>query len=287
MIQSCDSRVCQSLDKSQITCSGKGNCSYSFLYGDFSHTNGDLATDTITFKSGVGANGISFPKISIGCGHNNGGIFESDGSGIVGLGAGPLSLVSQLGSSISGRFSYCLIPYSKEGNYTSKINFGNIGQVTGPGVISTAIVKGQLRTYYYLTLNGLTIEKTTIPFHRKSSSNADDTTMKGNLIIDSGTTLTILPPDMVSDLKTALEKGIQGEKVNDPSGNRLQPCYKTTKGGADLNIPDVTMHFDGGDLVLKPKNTFFGVADGVVCLAISSVSGMLGDGILDYVYRLG
>ena len=79
---------------------------------------------------------VTIPKIVFGCGHNNDGTFGEARSGIIGLGGGPLSLVSQLNKSIGGKFSYCLV-LTKNSNVTSKINFGSNGLVSGNGVVST------------------------------------------------------------------------------------------------------------------------------------------------------
>lgn len=42
------------------------------------------------------------------CGYNNGSNFDWTSSGVIGLGGGQLSLISQLGLSILNKFSYCL-----------------------------------------------------------------------------------------------------------------------------------------------------------------------------------
>ncbi|KAJ6320027.1 hypothetical protein OIU78_015424 [Salix suchowensis] len=105
---SCDARKCRLLEQS--SCSGN-ICQYQYSYGDQSYTMGNVASDTITLDSTAGSP-VSFPKTVIGCGQENGGTFSEKGSGIVGLGAGPLSLVSQMGSSVGGKFSYCLVPFS-------------------------------------------------------------------------------------------------------------------------------------------------------------------------------
>ncbi|XP_074314670.1 aspartic proteinase CDR1-like [Silene latifolia] len=259
--QSCDSDACRSLGTKHTSCK-ENVCNYYYGYGDKSYTSGDIAIETITFKSDNN-NSRSLANITFACGHENVGTFPYQSTGLVGLGGGPLSLVSQLGSSIKGKFSYCLIPFFKEGNFTSKISFGTNEQVSGDadGVISTPLIPSSPFTFYYLTLNGVTIGKTTIPFNRNGRT-------VGNIIIDSGTTVTYLPLDMYSSLSSVLEEAIQGQKVDDKSGNNFKLCYKTSRDGADLNIPYVTAHFDGGDLVLTPINTFVAVADDIACLAI-------------------
>ena len=83
---------------------------------------------------------VPLPKTIIGCGHNNGGTFNANDSGIFGLGGGVVSLVSQLDSSIDGKFSYCLIPLTSQGDTTSKLNFGSKVVVSGSGAVSTPII---------------------------------------------------------------------------------------------------------------------------------------------------
>ncbi|CAN1120344.1 Aspartic proteinase CDR1 [Linum perenne] len=55
---------------------------------------------------------MALPKTLIGCGYDNARTFDPKGSSIVGLGGGSTSLVSQFGSTIAGKFSYCLVPYT-------------------------------------------------------------------------------------------------------------------------------------------------------------------------------
>ena len=117
---SCDSKPCQYLPIHE--CGSTNNkCEYTSRYGDRSFTMGDLATDTFTFDSTDGQV-AAFPNSILGCGHNNAGTFTSRESGLVGLGGGPLSLISQLGAQIEQKFSYCLLPMNI--NSASKLRFG-------------------------------------------------------------------------------------------------------------------------------------------------------------------
>ncbi|XP_022988958.1 aspartic proteinase CDR1-like [Cucurbita maxima] len=96
---SCTSNACRSLDDYRC---GPNNrtCSYGYSYGDQSFTYGDLASDKITIGS------FKLFKTVIGCGHVNGGTFSGDTSGIIGLGGGPLSLISQFYPKKSSSFSH-------------------------------------------------------------------------------------------------------------------------------------------------------------------------------------
>ncbi|CAA7056449.1 unnamed protein product [Microthlaspi erraticum] len=122
---SCSSSQCNSFSKAgAASCFTKDNtCSYDIRYGDFSYTKGNFAVDTLTLGS-TNNRPVQIKNMIIGCGHNNAGSFKKKEDGIVGLGASPVSLISQLGESINGKFSYCLVPLDSKDNPTSKINFG-------------------------------------------------------------------------------------------------------------------------------------------------------------------
>lgn len=95
--------------------------------------------------SGSKQGNVSFPNFAFGCGRDNGGVFPYESSGLVGFGFGKLSLVTQLRSSIGGKFSYCLGP-SAEASKPGKLNLGDV--VSGDGVVSTPLFLG---SYYTLT----------------------------------------------------------------------------------------------------------------------------------------
>ncbi|KAI4327935.1 hypothetical protein L6164_020341 [Bauhinia variegata] len=177
----------------------ENTCEYSYSYGDNSYTNGDLATETLTF--GINKP-VSFPKVVFGCGHDNGGNFDKEGSGLLGLGGGKLSLISQLGDSINKKFSYCLVP--TESNVSGKISSGSDAITSGSSAVTTPLVKQSVDTFYFLTLEAISVGIQRIAF--KGSSKAITDAYEGNIIIDSGTTLTYLPPEFIDDLIPALEK---------------------------------------------------------------------------------
>lgn len=265
----CESSPC-SLLAAQATCGNAENtCQYSYSYGDRSFTRGNLAAETITFSGSHDRRNrpVSIPRIAFGCGHENGGTFDESGSGLIGLGGGSLSLVSQLSKSIGGKvFSYCLVPSSDDdqSHRTSKITFGS----TTPNVakksslISTPLVTKEPRTFYYVTLEAISVGEKRLDYKNSFSKIAAE---KGNIIMDSGTTLTFLPSGFFEDLVSALEEAVNAERVSDPSG-MLSLCFK---GDDEEIIPSVTVHFSGGgDVVLQPLNTFAKVEDDMLCLTM-------------------
>lgn len=242
---------------SGTSCGGGARlCEYSYSYKDQSYTQGYLATETITLWSTSGRP-VSFPKLVFGCGHNNSFTFNNHVDGIVGLGGGDASLVTQLGTATGGKFSYCLVPHSSN-EKTSKLNFGANAVVAGRGTVSIRLIQKEEKTYYYLTLEAVSVGKTRVEFNSGSSPSADE----GNIFIDSGTTLTQLPQDFYKKIEAAVVEQVKLTRTVDPS-QLLSLCYSATTDEG-LGIPPVTFHFKGADVELNSGNTFLPVADGVI-----------------------
>ncbi|XP_021298817.1 aspartic proteinase CDR1-like [Herrania umbratica] len=243
---SCVSEACQALARK--SCLNTNECEYFYSYGDNSYTMGILSSDTLSFDSSSSQK-TSFPTSFFGCGHNNQGNFRRPGAGLVGLGGGPLSLISQIGTQIDHRFSYCLVPRSATSS--GKLIFGQEAIISRPGAVSTPLITKTPATFYYLNLESISIGDKT----------AQAASSQGNIIIDSGTTLTILESNFYNSVETMVKEAIGAEPKQDPSGT-FSLCY-----GAETNIPDMLFHFTGADLRLQPVNTF-GANDGLLCMLI-------------------
>lgn len=261
----CLSKLCQAFESS--SCS-KNSCKYRASYGDQSYSNGDLAVDTFTFGSSS-KQPVSIPAIGFGCGHDDGGNFNELTSGIVGLGGGPLSIVNQLSEKIDGKFSYCLIPISKGSKVSSTISFGSNAIVSGPGVVSTPLVDKDPVTYYYLSLDSVSVGDSNLKFKTNSNSGGDlkAEEQEGNIIIDSGTTITFLPSKFYDKFLQEVSNAISATSIADPEG-LFNLCYKDEEG-FELLVPKITFHFRGADLNLQPSSTFLEVEKGVFCLVIN------------------
>ncbi|XWS10372.1 hypothetical protein CRYUN_Cryun39dG0071700 [Craigia yunnanensis] len=234
---SCDSETCQALPKKK--CLNTNDYEYYYSYVDKSYTIGILSTDTLSFDSSNGQK-AAFPTSTFGCGHNNQGHFRSPGAGLVGLGGGPLSLVSQIGTQIDHRFSYCLVPLSAKSS--SKLIFGQEAIISQPGAVSTPLITKNPPTVYFLTLEGVSIGDKT----------AQAASSQGNIIIDSGTTLAILESNFYNSIETMVKEAIGAEPVQDSSG-AYSLCYGAE---TNINVPEMVFHFTGADLRLQPVNIF-------------------------------
>ncbi|XP_070037919.1 aspartic proteinase CDR1-like [Nicotiana tomentosiformis] len=130
---SCNSTRCKNLPGSSCDLA-KNTCLYSARYNDQSFSFGDLATETFTFDDSTNITRkrrLSLSNITFGCGRrNNLTIGDVELSGIIGLGASPFSLVSQIKSTFGRRFSYCLVPFYQL-NVSSRLNFGEKALLSG------------------------------------------------------------------------------------------------------------------------------------------------------------
>ncbi|WOG93423.1 hypothetical protein DCAR_0312707 [Daucus carota subsp. sativus] len=259
--QTCDSQACQSL--STTSCDDNNKCSYEVSYGDKSFSKGDLAFESLTFESTSGSP-VVLPNISFGCGHINGGNFDKFTTGIVGLGNGPLSIVSQLNDTINGKFSYCLAPLGA--NVSSKVSFGSNAVVSGDGVQTTPFFTSDSGTFYYLDLESVSVGKTNVKFEKKKYTSNKAGADAGNIVIDSGTTITFLPTEFYQNFENEFKSSISSTPVEGAEGFSL--CYRKEQGFEE-KVPTVTFHFSGADLDLGASNTLLEVEEGVLCLAIS------------------
>ncbi|KAG9145927.1 hypothetical protein Leryth_026237 [Lithospermum erythrorhizon] len=254
---SCNNGTCDTLERSSCDPSTK-RCSYSVSYGDGSYSNGEIARETVRLSPKV-----AFQNITIGCAHQTRGTFGSSSSGVIGLGGGKSSLISQMGSRIRGKFSYCLVDFSK--NLTSRMNFGMSAiMVHGKDVVTTPIATIQPSTFFFLTLEGISVGKKRLDL--LSNQELKNSVQEGNTIIDSGTTLTLLPKELYYNVKSEIQRNIKKSTISDPEGV-LDLCYPSL---SEDKIPIITMHFKGADVELNNANTFVKIDENVTCLAFAS-----------------
>ncbi|ONH95077.1 hypothetical protein PRUPE_7G050200 [Prunus persica] len=217
---------------------------HSFLcYGEGSYSKGILATERVTFGSTTGQP-ISLPKMVFGCGQDNEDLFNKNGSGMIGLARGSVSLISQMSSSVDGKFSYCLVQAFSGLNSSSKMSSG-----------SEAVVSGDRKSFYYLRLEAMSVGRKRLQYNGSLGSSfapaegniIDDSLSssfapaEGNIIVNSGTTLTLLPQDFYNKLELAVSKAVWSRRASDPR-RFLSPCYRTKSGAIKAPLKYCTFH---------------------------------------------
>ncbi|KAG0579028.1 hypothetical protein KC19_4G067000 [Ceratodon purpureus] len=247
---SCGSAQCNGLPYPMCN---ETTCVYWYSYGDGSLTTGDFVYDIITMD-GINGQKQQVPNFAFGCGHDNEGSFAG-ADGILGLGQGNLSFPSQLKTVFNGKFSYCLVDWLAPPTQTSPLLFGDAATPTLPDVKYLPLLTNpKIPTYYYVKLNGITVGTTLLNI---SSTVFDIDPVGGaGTIFDSGTTVTQLAKPAYEEVLAAMNASTQSypRKTDDTSG--LDLCLGGTVNGQVPNVPAMTFHFEGGDMVLPASNYF-------------------------------
>ncbi|XP_073111835.1 probable aspartyl protease At4g16563 [Elaeis guineensis] len=220
--------------------------------------------------------------------------------GVAGFGrAGPLSLPSQLAAlspSLAARFSYCLVSHSFRPDRLlrpSPLILGRSLPTAGPSepdspFVYTPLLPNPKHPYFYsVALLALSVGPTRIP--ASSILSTIDRNGNGGMVVDSGTTFTMLPAETHSSLAAEFDRQMVragfDRTVRAESETGLRPCYNW---GSDRNasrrVPGLALHFSGDASVALPRrNYFMGFVSGgkrVGCLMV--MSGGDGEGEEDY-----
>ncbi|XP_020589116.1 aspartic proteinase CDR1-like [Phalaenopsis equestris] len=239
-------------------------CSYEYCYGDGSFSSGILSTETLTFESTNGEP-ISIPDMIFGCGYNNSPSFDGELFGLAGLGGMSFSLASQISKltpDTNQRFSYCLSPF-QDNTSTSFMNFGAKAVVSGRNVVSTPLVEKEDKTFYFVTLEAISIGGRKLDVRGKEGG-------EGNMFIDSGTTVSLIKSEVFEEMGDVIGE-VMGLPWKMDAGNTFK-CYE---GRRREVFPDITFQFAGGaEVVLRPLNAFTVPSEeGLVCLAMQGTNG--------------
>ncbi|XP_020683683.1 aspartic proteinase CDR1-like [Dendrobium catenatum] len=267
----CNTDSCSILPQS--SCDSSSQCYYQYGYGDKSIVEGILSTETIGFDSTSGRP-VQIPTTLFGCTHQSNGTFDKNDAGLVGLGGGKLSLIRQLGSTIGNKFSYCM-PSSTQTSANSQLNFGSNAVVSSSNAVTTPLISGSPDTFYFLNLEHISVAGKTVtvgkPIQAKGSA-------QGNIIIDSGTTLTLIDDNTLQSGESDVKSSINLPQVKDPNGV-FNLCFDVSGTGASAQFPEITFEFSGGaSVVLQQPNAFVEAEQNILCLAMIS-SGTIADSI--------
>ncbi|CAN6183625.1 unnamed protein product [Urochloa humidicola] len=256
------------------TCGGSSSAStacppYNYTYGT-GWTAGILGSETFTFGGSSPANHTRVSGVTFGCSNASSDDFKGS-SGLVGLGRGAVSLVSQLGA---GRFSYCLTPF-QDSSSKSKLLIGPSASLEGgAGVVgSTPFVANPatapMNTYYYLNLKGISLGATALSIPAGAFSLKANGS--GGLIIDSGTTFTSLADAAYQRIRAAVVSLVTLPTSADGSAaTGFDLCFSLPSlKSAPPAMPSMTLHFDGADMVL-PSDNYMMHDSGVWCLAMQN-----------------
>ena len=176
-----------------------------------------------------------------GCGEANSGLFGRV-AGLVGLGRGEVSIVSQTYQKYDGVFSYCL---PSDESSTGYLTFGR-SSVPSNVQYTPMLNYSSMPSFYFLELTSISVGGKMLPISPALFSNA-------GTIIDSGTVITRLPPTAYLVLRDAFRGGMVKYPTASPVGI-LDTCYDFSEYQT-VTVPSVSMGFRGATVDVD----FFGI----------------------------
>ncbi|XP_062216638.1 aspartyl protease 25 [Phragmites australis] len=234
-------------------------CAFAKPFADASFQ-ASLASDTLRLGKDAIAN------YTFGCvGSVTGPTSNLPKQGLLGLGRGPMALLSQTGGKYNGVFSYCLPSY-KSYYFSGSLRLGAAGQPRSARY--TPLLSNPHRpSLYYVNVTGLSVGRAwvTVP----AGSFAFDPNTGAGTVIDSGTVITRWTAPVYAALREEFRR-----QVAAPSGytslGAFDTCFNTDEVAAG-GAPTVTVHMDGGvDLTLPMENTLIhSSATPLACLAMA------------------
>ncbi|XP_062005549.1 aspartic proteinase CDR1-like [Rosa rugosa] len=249
----------------------KDTCRYYFEYLDTTFSTGVMAKETVTLNTTSGK-AVTLKDILIGCAQEQkGATYTDDEMGIIGLGGGNLSFVSQIAPYAGGKkFSHCFVPRDADPNIESKINFGKGSEVVGEGVVSTPLLESR-GDAYMIEVEGITIGNDFVPF------NSTGTTML-EMRIDSGTPKTYIPQDFFHRVATQFMKTFDtlDSKLDSfiSDDEKYDESHLCIEGTTIPKEPKVAINFKGGQkLQFTGEQIFFPNKDlNLTCFGMSNTT---------------
>ncbi|GER48655.1 eukaryotic aspartyl protease family protein [Striga asiatica] len=224
-------------------------CTYTITYGDDSVSTGYLGKDKLTI-----APNEAFPDFACGCSLFTQGNFGLE-NGLVGLGKGPISLVSQTAKKYGGCFSYCLPSTSAKG-------FLLLGKDYDHTTKFTPLIDHP--SSYIVNITAIAVEGRNLP--------ANNIYMPPiPILVDSGTVISRLPSDVYKALSSKFRQAMRtkyGYKGDFFGDGFFDTCFVPNSNKTP--VPSVSFTFQNNVKVdLDASGTVYVFNESFVCLAFT------------------
>ncbi|KAL3698503.1 hypothetical protein R1sor_012579 [Riccia sorocarpa] len=267
---SCSAAWCQALDVSGCK---ENKCVYQVSYGDGSFTVGHFSMETFTMQTANKDDKVKVNNVPFGCGHDNEGLFVG-AAGILGLGKGSLALPNRLDAKYAKRFSYCLVNKDSGMENPSSLVFGDAAIPPSDSKVkyTPQLFNERIPSFYYVGLSGISVGGNLLDIPA-GTFELRANTGKGGVIVDSGTAITWFNAAGYQVLRDAFREGTTHLPGSSSPFELFDTCYDLSNY-TSVDVPTLTMHFDGGaELDLPAKNYVIPVDEiGRYCLAFASSS---------------
>ncbi|KAK8642722.1 hypothetical protein V6N13_012056 [Hibiscus sabdariffa] len=255
----CSLPQCTQVHGLSCPATGPAACSFNQSYGGDSSFSANLVQDSLTLANDV------VPNFAFGCINTISGKSVPP-QGLLGLGRGPLSLLSQSGALYSSVFSYCL-PSFKSYYFSGSLKLGPVGQPEN--IQTTPLLKNPHRpSLYYVNLTGVSVGEVRIPIAPEYLAFNPNT--GAGTIIDSGTVVTRFVQPLYATIRNEFVKQVKGPFT---TIGVFETCFEAS---AEVEAPLITLHFEGLSMKLSMENNFLHTSAGSrACLAIAPVPNNL------------
>ncbi|XP_020203915.1 aspartyl protease AED3 [Cajanus cajan] len=247
---SCGSSVCNQVPNPSC---GTSACTFNLTYGG-STIAANVVQDTVTLATDP------VPGYTFGC------VAKTTGSsappqGLLGLGRGPLSLLSQTQNLYQSTFSYCL-PSFKSLNFSGSLRLGPIAQ---PKRIKfTPLLKNPRRSsLYYVNLVAIRVGRRIVDI--PPAALAFNPTTGAGTIFDSGTVFTRLVTPAYVAVRDEFRRRV-GANLTVTSLGGFDTCYSVP-----IVAPTITFLFSGMNVTLPQDNILIHSSAGsTTCFAMAA-----------------
>ncbi|KAL5704851.1 aspergillopepsin I [Ranunculus cassubicifolius] len=227
----------------------EGRCTYRTGHADSGISEGVVSTERFTFNSHDEAL-ESVDSLYFGCGlsqknfHFREGEIMNQVSGVMGLGRGPMSLITQLGVRAMNQFSYCLQPRFNGGTTREISTFLRFGaDASFKPWHAHRVQTIHLLPHgdnYYVGLQGISLARRRLKINPSAFIIREDGT--GGVEMDVGSALTLISRPEYNIMRERMHEifGNMGLQEIPPPGG-LDLCYNIPEGFN--NYPSMTLHF--------------------------------------------
>ncbi|CAN6485952.1 unnamed protein product [Victoria cruziana] len=179
--------------------------------------------------------------------------------GLLGLGRGPLSLLSQAGDLYHNTFSYCL-PSFRSSGFTGTLRLGPVGQPRRMN-FTPLLTNPRRPTLYYVNMTGIRVGRRFVNI--PPNALAFDPATGAGTIFDSGTMVTRLVAPLYAAVRDEFRRRID---LPASSLGGYDTCYSQP-----FDPPTISFHFDGTFVTLPKQNVVIHSSYGTTsCLAIAA-----------------
>jgi hypothetical protein len=227
----------------------KRSCRFEYFYDDKSSSCDKMITETMSFL--IDGNPMKNPEdnITMGCANINKGIHSGDYSGILGLGRGRYSLISQLKVS---SFSFCLSGPNFMTASTLDLFYTGLNKNTT--IIAPLLLNQFNSSFYYIGFKGISLNDKMVPIPSSYWDIIPNSSQ--GVIMDSGSFLTSIPINAYKIFrKRFLEFTTNNMILADLPIDIFDTCFSTSPLG--YRLPEVKFHFtDTSSLTLMTLQVF-------------------------------